>query len=58
VGQISPEKHFGGRGNDTFSDDNSAKNPVVFLRGPGRDEVLYNKGLDKAADDCEILQPR
>jgi hypothetical protein len=26
-------------------------------RGKGRDEVLYNKGLDRVADDCEVLDP-
>ena len=54
-GNISPEKHYGGRGNDYLTDHQLYKNPDVFRCGPGRDEVYYNKGFDKVADDCEIL---
>jgi Ca2+-binding RTX toxin-like protein len=54
-GNISPEHHFDGRGNDYLTDHQSYKNPDVFRCGPGRDEVYYNKGIDKVADDCEIL---
>jgi hypothetical protein len=38
-------------------DEKSGKNPDVFRCGAGRDEVIYNKGLDQVADDCEILSP-
>jgi hypothetical protein len=60
VGHISPEKHFGGRGNDKLVDYNYKardKNPDYFRCGPGRDEVSYHKGLDRVADDCEVLHP-
>jgi Ca2+-binding RTX toxin-like protein len=60
VGNLSPEKHFGGRGNDRLVDHNYRardKNPDVFRCGPGTDEVYYHKGLDKVADDCELLYP-
>jgi Ca2+-binding RTX toxin-like protein len=60
VGHLSPEKHFGGRGNDKLVDYNFKardKNPDYFRCGPGRDEVSYHKGLDRVADDCEVLHP-
>ena len=57
VGNLDSEKHFGGRGDDLLVDYKSGKNPDVFRCGPGRDEVTYNKGLDRAAQDCEVLRP-
>jgi Ca2+-binding RTX toxin-like protein len=57
VGNLRSEHHFGGRGNDLLVDDNSHKNPDAFRCGPGVDEVYYNKGLDRVADDCEKLIP-
>jgi Ca2+-binding RTX toxin-like protein len=57
VGQLDSEEHFGGRGDDHFVDYKSGKNPDVFRCGPGRDEVTYNKRLDRVADDCEVLHP-
>jgi Ca2+-binding RTX toxin-like protein len=57
VGNLRSEKHFGGRGNDSLVDADSGRYPDVFRCGPGRDEILYNKGFDKVADDCEILKP-
>jgi Ca2+-binding RTX toxin-like protein len=61
VGNYDPEKHFGGRGDDVLVDYMSDEDPNeerdVFRCGPGRDEVTYNKGLDKVADDCEHLHP-
>jgi Ca2+-binding RTX toxin-like protein len=57
VGQLVSEKHFGGRGDDHIVDYKSGKNPDVIRCGAGRDEVTYNKGLDRIADDCEILHP-
>ncbi len=56
VGNLDSEKHFGGRGDDLIVDEKSGKNPDVFRCGAGRDEVLYNKGLDRVADDCEVLR--
>jgi Ca2+-binding RTX toxin-like protein len=56
-GNLRSERHFGGRGNDYFIDYKSSKHPDVFHCGRGRDEVLYNKGFDKVAKDCEILKP-
>ena len=56
VGNYASEKHFGGRGDDLLVDEKSGKNPDVFRCGAGRDEVLYNKGLDRVADDCEVLR--
>jgi hypothetical protein len=35
----------------------SGKTPDVFRCGPGRLKVHHNKGLDKVADDCEVLRP-
>ncbi len=57
VGNLRSDHLFGGPGNDSFLDDYSHKNPDYFRCGPGRDVVDYNKGLDKVADDCEILKP-
>jgi Ca2+-binding RTX toxin-like protein len=57
VGNLRSEHHFGGLGNDLLVDYASGRYPDVFRCGPGRDEVTYNKGLDKVADDCEILEP-
>jgi Ca2+-binding RTX toxin-like protein len=57
VGNLDSEKHFGGRGDDLLGDYKSGKNPDVFHCGAGRDEVIYNKGLDRVADDCEVLNP-
>ena len=57
VGNLRSEHHFGGRGNDSLVDPDSGRYPDVFRCGPGRDEVSYNKGLDKVAEDCEILEP-
>ncbi len=57
VGNLRSEHHFGGRGNDLLVDEDSHKNPDAFRCGPGVDEVYYNKGLDKVADDCEHLHP-
>jgi Ca2+-binding RTX toxin-like protein len=57
VGQLASEKHFGGRGDDHIVDYKSGKNPDVILCGAGRDEVTYNKGLDRVAADCEVLRP-
>jgi Ca2+-binding RTX toxin-like protein len=57
VGNLRSEKHFGGRGNDLIVDADSGRYPDVIRCGPGRDEVLYNKGFDKVAEDCEILKP-
>jgi Ca2+-binding RTX toxin-like protein len=57
VGQLDSEKHFGGRGDDSIVDYKSGKNPDVIRCGAGRDEVTYNKGLDRVADDCEVLHP-
>jgi Ca2+-binding RTX toxin-like protein len=57
VGQLDSEKHFGGRGDDIIVDYKSGKNPDVIRCGPGHDEALYTKGLDRVADDCEILRP-
>jgi hypothetical protein len=54
VGNLDSEKHFGGRGDDLLVDEKSGKNPDVFRCGAGRDEVTYNKGLDRVADDCEV----
>jgi Ca2+-binding RTX toxin-like protein len=55
VGNLMSEKHYGGRGSDTITDYKSGKRPDTFRCGPGHDEVLYNKGLDKVAADCEVL---
>jgi hypothetical protein len=44
VGNLRSEKHFGGRGNDSIVDADSGRYPDVIRCGPGRDEVLYNKG--------------
>ncbi len=57
VGNLDSEKHFGGPGDDSFVDYKSGKNPDVFRCGAGRDEVTYNKGLDRVAGDCEIVPP-
>ena len=57
MGNLDSEKHFGGPGDDSFVDYKSGKNPDVFRCGAGRDEVTYNKGLDRVADDCEVLHP-
>jgi hypothetical protein len=38
-------------------DPDSGRYPDVIRCGPGRDQVIYNKGLDKVAEDCEILKP-
>jgi Ca2+-binding RTX toxin-like protein len=57
VGNLRSEHHFGGRGNDLLVDPDSGRYPDVFRCGPGHDEILYNKGLDKVAGDCEILKP-
>lgn len=57
VGNLRSEHHFGGRGDDLFLDADSRKNPDVFHCGAGRDEVTYNKGLDRVADACEVLHP-
>jgi Ca2+-binding RTX toxin-like protein len=58
VGNLKSEKHFGGRGNDFFLDaDSFDRNPDYFRCGPGTDRVIYNEGLDRVADDCEILEP-
>ena len=57
VGQLVSEKHFGGRGDDHIVDYKSGKNPDVIRCGAGRDEVTYNEGLDRVADDCEKLRP-
>ena len=57
VGNLRSEKHFGGRGNDLIVDADSGRYPDVIRCGPCRDEVLYNKGFDKVAEDCEILKP-
>jgi Ca2+-binding RTX toxin-like protein len=57
LGHLDSEKHFGGRGDDTIVDDKSRKNPDVFRCGAGRDEIFYNKGLDRVAGDCEVLHP-
>jgi Ca2+-binding RTX toxin-like protein len=57
VGNLRSEHHFGGRGDDLLVDANSGRYPDVFRCGPGVDRVSYNKGLDKVADDCEILKP-
>src|SRR5215204_2805371 len=45
------------RGEDLLVDEKSGKNPDVFRCGAGRDEVTYNKGLDRVGDDCEVLSP-
>jgi Ca2+-binding RTX toxin-like protein len=55
VGNLMSEKHFGGRGDDYLGDYKSSKRPDTFHCGPGYDQVTYNKGLDKVADDCEKL---
>jgi hypothetical protein len=56
IGNISPEHHYGGRGDDYIADHQASnRNPDVFRCGPGRDEAYFNKGLDKVANDCEIL---
>jgi Ca2+-binding RTX toxin-like protein len=57
VGNLRSEHHFGRRGDDSLVDPDSGRYPDVFRCGPGRDEVTYNKGLDKVAEDCEILEP-
>jgi Ca2+-binding RTX toxin-like protein len=61
VGNFDPEKHFGGRGDDLLVDEKSDDDPEeesdVFNCGPGHDEVFYNEGLDRVADDCEVLHP-
>jgi Ca2+-binding RTX toxin-like protein len=57
VGNLRSERHFGGRGDDSFLDVDSRKNPDVFRCGPGVDRVHFNKGLDKVAGDCEDLRP-
>ena len=57
VGQLDSEKHFGEGGDDHIVDYKSGKNPDVIRCGAGRDEVTYNKGLDRVADDCEVLHP-
>ena len=57
VGNLRSEHHFGGRGNDLLVDPDSGRYPDVFRCGTGRDRVIYNKGLDKVAEDCEILEP-
>src|SRR5215208_8236150 len=57
VGQLDSEKHFGGRGDDTIVDYKSGKNLDVIRCGSGRDDVTYNKGLDRVAADCEVLHP-
>lgn len=57
VGQLDSEKHFGGRGDDSIVDYKSAKNLDVIRCGSGRDDVTYNKGLDRVAADCEVLHP-
>jgi hypothetical protein len=57
LGGLDSEKHFGRRGDDTIVDWKSGKHPDVFRCGAGRDEVFYNKGLDRVADDCEVLHP-
>jgi Ca2+-binding RTX toxin-like protein len=54
-GNLMSEKHFGGRGDDLLSDYKSTKRPDTFRCGPDYDRVVYNKGLDKIADDCEEL---
>jgi Ca2+-binding RTX toxin-like protein len=54
-GNLMSEKHFGGRGDDFIGDYKSSKRPDTFHCGPGYDSVVYNKGLDKVADDCEVL---
>jgi len=60
-GSYDAEKHFGGRGDDSIgdykSDEDREKERDVFRCGAGRDEVTYNKGLDRVADDCEVLHP-
>jgi hypothetical protein len=35
----------------------SRPSPQKVVTAPGRDEILYNKGFDKVAEDCEILKP-
>ena len=55
VGQLDSEKHFGGRWDDSIVDYKSAKNLDVIRCGSGRDDVTYNKGLDRVAADCEVL---
>jgi Ca2+-binding RTX toxin-like protein len=54
-GNLMSEKHFGGQGDDSLADYKSSKRPDTFRCGPGYDRVVYNKGLDKVADDCEEL---
>ena len=46
--------HFGGRGNDYINDHDSSKRPDVIRCGRGYDTVIYNKGMDRVADDCEV----
>jgi hypothetical protein len=53
-----PSATLAGGGNDILVDFNYKarnKNPDYFRCGPGRDEVSNNKGLDRVADDCEVL---
>jgi Ca2+-binding RTX toxin-like protein len=58
VGNLRSEKHFGGRGNDLLVDpDSFRRNPDSFRCGPGTDRVIYNEGVDRVADDCEVLEP-
>jgi Ca2+-binding RTX toxin-like protein len=58
VGNLRSEKHFGGRGDDLLVDpDAFHRNPDYFSCGPGTDRVVYNEGVDRVADDCEILEP-
>ena len=57
VGQLDSEQHFGGPGDDHIVDYKSGKNLDVIRCGAGRDDVTYNKGLDRVAADCEVLHP-
>jgi Ca2+-binding RTX toxin-like protein len=54
-GNLMSEMHSGGRGNDLLSDYKSSMRPYTFRCGPDYDRVVYNKGLDKVAEDCEEL---
>jgi len=56
-GSLSSERYFGGRGDDQIADYGSPDNPDYIRCGPGLDNVIYNKGIDKVASDCEELQP-
>jgi hypothetical protein len=57
LGNMDPERHYGGSGDDSIADYYPSGNPDVIRCGRGYDSVTYNEGVDTVDTDCEVLRP-